>query len=67
MRTSLLVSAALAALLSPCAFAASSSPLLLVLDVLALRAYKDGYDKALLRQLLPWSMLGIVIGFFLFK
>ena len=47
--------------------AAVLMPLLLVLDVLALRAYKDGYDKALLRQLLPWSMLGIVIGFFLFK
>jgi uncharacterized membrane protein YfcA len=47
--------------------AAVLMPLLLVLDVLALRAYKDGYDKALFRQLLPWSMLGIVIGFFLFK
>jgi uncharacterized membrane protein YfcA len=47
--------------------AAVLMPLLFVLDVLALRAYKDGYDKALLRQLLPWSMLGIVIGFFLFK
>jgi uncharacterized membrane protein YfcA len=42
-------------------------PLLFVLDILALRAYRDGYDKALLRQLLPWSLLGIGIGFLLFK
>ncbi len=47
--------------------AAVLMPLLLVLDVLALRAYKDGFDRALLRQLLPWSMLGILIGFLLFK
>ncbi len=47
--------------------AAVLMPLLFVLDILALRAYRDGYDKALLRQLLPWSLLGIGIGFLLFK
>ena len=47
--------------------AAVLMPLLFVLDVLALRAYKDDCDRNLLRRLLPWSMLGVCIGFFLFK
>ena len=47
--------------------AAVLMPLLFVLDLLALRAYRATYDKNLLRLLLPWSMLGIMIGFLLFK
>ena len=47
--------------------AAVLMPLLFVLDLLALRAYRRAYDKDLLRLLLPWSMLGIAIGFLLFK
>ena len=43
--------------------AAVLMPLLFVLDLLALRAYRATYDKNLLRLLLPWSMLGIMIGF----
>ncbi|MDI9331102.1 MAG: sulfite exporter TauE/SafE family protein [Alphaproteobacteria bacterium] len=47
--------------------AAVLMPLLFVLDLLALRAYRHEYDKALIRSLLPWSMVGIVVGFLLFK
>jgi uncharacterized membrane protein YfcA len=42
-------------------------PLLFVLDLLALRAYRQAYDPILLRMLLPWSMIGVLIGFLLFK
>lgn len=47
--------------------AAVLMPLLFVLDLLALRAYRQAYDSALLRLLLPWSMVGVLIGFLLFK
>ena len=47
--------------------AAVLMPLLFVLDLLALRAYRHTYDKDLIRLLLPWSLVGVVIGFFLFK
>ena len=47
--------------------AAVLMPLLFVLDLLALRAYREAYDKALLKSLLPWSILGVLVGFLLFK
>lgn len=47
--------------------AAVLMPLLFVLDLLALRAYRRAHDQALLRLLLPWSMAGVLIGFLLFK
>lgn len=47
--------------------AAVLMPLLFVLDVLALRAYRSGFDRALFKMLIPWSILGVLIGFLLFK
>ena len=47
--------------------AAVLMPLLFVLDLLALRAYREAYDKPLLKSLLPWSILGVLVGFLLFK
>ena len=47
--------------------AAVLMPLLFILDLLALRAYRQAYDRPLLYMLLPWSMVGVLIGFLLFK
>ena len=47
--------------------AAVLMPLLFVLDVLALRAYRSGFDRALFKMLIPWSILGVLLGFLLFK
>lgn len=47
--------------------AAIFMPLLLVMDVLGLRAWRGHYDWRLLRFLLPWGLVGIVAGMLMFK
>lgn len=47
--------------------AAVMMPLLFVADVMGLRVYKGDYDKTLLRFMLPFGLLGTVIGLLLFK
>jgi uncharacterized membrane protein YfcA len=42
-------------------------PLLLVMDLMGLRAFRGRFDWSLLRFLLPFGLLGSVIGFLLFK
>ena len=47
--------------------AAILMPLLLVMDVLGLHAYRRDFDWKLLRFLLPCGLLGIVVGTLLFR
>jgi uncharacterized protein len=47
--------------------AAVMMPLLFVADVLGLRVFRGEYDKRLLRFMLPFGLLGTLIGMFLFK
>jgi uncharacterized membrane protein YfcA len=47
--------------------AAILMPLLLVMDLLGLAAFKNHYDKTLLKFLIPFALLGTVIGTLLFK
>ncbi|MBP8149664.1 MAG: sulfite exporter TauE/SafE family protein [Limnohabitans sp.] len=47
--------------------AAILMPVLLVMDLLGMAAFRKDVDKALLRFMLPFAMLGIVIGALLFK
>jgi hypothetical protein len=47
--------------------AAILMPVLLVMDVLGMAAFRKDFDKALLKFLLPFGVLGIVIGALLFK
>ncbi len=47
--------------------AAILMPLLLVMDVLGLAAYRRNFDYKLLKFLIPWGLLGTVIGTLLFK
>lgn len=47
--------------------AAILMPLLLVMDLLGLRAFRGHFDWPLLRFLLPFGLLGSVIGFLMFK
>jgi uncharacterized protein len=47
--------------------AAVLMPVLLVMDLLGIAAYRKDFDKALLKFLLPCGLLGIVIGALLFK
>ena len=47
--------------------AAILMPILLVMDLLGLHAFRRDYDVKLLRFLIPWGMVGIGIGFLLFK
>lgn len=42
-------------------------PLLFVMDVLAMRAFRGEFDWALLRWILPFGLLGTVIGALLFR
>jgi uncharacterized protein len=42
-------------------------PLLLVMDLLGIAALRKDFDKALLKFLLPFALLGIVIGTLLFR
>jgi uncharacterized protein len=47
--------------------AAILMPVLLLVDLLGLAAFRKDYDKALLRFLVPWALLGTLIGAALFK
>lgn len=47
--------------------AAIFMPLLLVMDVLTLKAFRKELDWALFRFMLPWGLLGIAVGALLFK
>ena len=47
--------------------AAILMPLLLVMDLLGIAAYRKDFDKALLLFMLPFALLGTVIGTLLFK
>ena len=47
--------------------AAILMPLLLVMDLLGIAAFRKDFDRALLRFLLPWGLLGIGIGTLTFQ
>jgi uncharacterized membrane protein YfcA len=47
--------------------AAILMPVLFVMDVLGMAAFRKDLDKRLLRFMLPFAMLGILIGTLLFK
>lgn len=47
--------------------AAILMPLLFVMDILGMAAFRKDFDLALLRHILPFGVLGIVIGALLFK
>ena len=47
--------------------AAVLMPLLFVMDVMGLAAFRHDFDRKLLRFMLPFAMLGIVLGTVLFK
>ena len=47
--------------------AAILMPVLLVMDLLGIAAFRKDFDRALLKFMLPWGLLGIVIGTLSFK
>jgi uncharacterized membrane protein YfcA len=47
--------------------AAMLMPVLLVMDLLGMAAFRNNVDRALLRFLLPFGLLGVAIGTLLFK
>jgi hypothetical protein len=47
--------------------AAILMPVLLVMDLQGMHAFRGHFDKALLRFMLPFGLLGILIGLLLFK
>jgi uncharacterized protein len=47
--------------------AAILMPVLLVMDLLGISAFRKDFDKDLLKFLLPWALVGTVIGTLLFK
>ena len=47
--------------------AAILMPVLFVLDILGLNAYRRGYDLALLKFLVPCALIGVFMGFVLFR
>lgn len=47
--------------------AAILMPVLLVMDLLGISAFRKDFDRQLLKFLLPWALVGIVIGTLLFK
>jgi len=47
--------------------AAISMPLLLIMDVLGLAAFRRDFDKRLFLWLLPYGLIGVVIGALLFR
>lgn len=57
----------MAMVVSPIQAAAVMLPILMVMDVLALRAYWRKWDAANLRVLLPASLMGTVLGFLTFR
>ncbi|QTD44636.1 sulfite exporter TauE/SafE family protein [Ottowia testudinis] len=47
--------------------AAILMPVLLVMDLLGIAAFRRDFDRALLKFLLPWGLVGIVVGTLSFK
>ncbi len=47
--------------------AAILMPVLLLMDLLGMAAFRKDFDLKLLRFLIPWGLLGIVVGALLFK
>jgi len=47
--------------------AATLMPVLLLMDILGMAAFRKDFDLKLLRFLIPWGLIGIVIGALLFK
>ena len=47
--------------------AAILMPVLLVMDLLGIAAFRKDFDRALLRFLLPWGLVGIVVGTLSFR
>ena len=47
--------------------AAILMPVLLLMDLLGLAAFRKNFDARLLRFLVPWGLLGVVVGAVLFK
>ena len=47
--------------------AAMLMPVLLVMDMLGLAAFRKHFDRKLIRFLLPWGLLGTLVGAFSFK
>ena len=47
--------------------AAILMPVLLVMDVLGMAAFRKDFDLKLLRFLIPWGLVGIGVGALLFK
>lgn len=47
--------------------AAILMPVLLVMDILGMAAFRKDFDMKLLRFLLPWGLVGIVMGALLFR
>jgi hypothetical protein len=47
--------------------AAILMPVLLVMDLLGLQAFRGHYDKALLRFMLPFGLLGVLLGLLSFR
>jgi uncharacterized protein len=47
--------------------AAILMPLLLVMDLMGISAYRKDFDRSLLKFLLPWGLLGTLVGTMLFK
>lgn len=47
--------------------AAMLMPVLLVMDLLGMAAFRNNVDRSLLRFLLPFGLLGVVVGTLLFK
>jgi uncharacterized membrane protein YfcA len=47
--------------------AAMLMPVLLVMDLLGMAAFRNNVDRQLLKFLLPFGLLGVVVGTFLFK
>ena len=47
--------------------AAMLMPVLLAIDMLGLAAFRRHFDRKLIRMLLPWGLLGTLVGTFSFK
>ncbi len=57
----------LAMVVSVPAAAAILMPVLLVLDLLSIHAFRKDFDKDLLKWMIPWSIFGVFIGYVSFK
>lgn len=53
--------------ISPITAAAIMLPILILMDLFALRGFKSRFDKTLLWQIFPASLVGVVVGAFSFR